>query len=131
MLFLDDRSGTSAITRALQVLGVDLGNNLMAPLEDVNAKGFWEDLDFCALNIGALNALGSDWDHLASIGPNEVERLRENGYFTKAVELLNRKVGKSQVFGFKDPRVAKLLPFWKENFIIDYAQLSPGDTSSS
>jgi hypothetical protein len=111
------RSGTSAITRALRVLGVDLGNNLMGSIEDVNAKGFWEDLDFCALNVEVLNALGSDWDYLAPIGSREVKRLRENGYFYKAVELLSRKVGKSRVFGFKDPRVAKLLPFWQEVFI--------------
>jgi hypothetical protein len=111
------RSGTSAITRALQVVGVELGNNLMPPIEDVNAKGFWEDLDFSALNNELLGALGSDWHHLASIGPDEVERLRENGYFAKAVDLLSQKIGKSQIFGFKDPRVAKLLPFWNEVFI--------------
>ena len=29
------RSGTSAITRGLQVMGVSLGNNLMPPMEDV------------------------------------------------------------------------------------------------
>jgi hypothetical protein len=118
------RSGTSAITRALQVVGVELGSNLMAPIEDVNAKGFWEDIDFCALNIEALSALGSDWDHLASIGPDGVERLRKKGYFARAVELLRQKIGKSRIFGFKDPRVAKLLPFWNEVFI--YCQL---DTS--
>jgi hypothetical protein len=111
------RSGTSAITRALQVVGVELGDNLMPPVEDVNAKGFWEDLDFYALNNELLSALGSDWHYLASIGPNEVERLYKKGYFSKAVELLSQKVGKSRVFGFKDPRVAKLLPFWKEVFI--------------
>ena len=49
------RSGTSAITRGLQVMGVSLGNNLMPPMEDVNAKGFWEDIDLVALNVEILN----------------------------------------------------------------------------
>ena len=34
------RSGTSAITRGLQVMGIDLGNNLMPAMEGVNDKGF-------------------------------------------------------------------------------------------
>src|SRR4029077_19950349 len=44
------------------------------------------------------------------------EALRKKGYFLSAVELLLQKVGDGPTFGFKDPRVAKLLPFWKEVF---------------
>lgn len=108
------RSGTSAITRGLQVVGVDLGNNLMPGMEGVNDKGFWEDLDIYALNNELLSILGSDWHHLTPIGPKDVEALHESGYFAKTVDLLYQKVEKKNVFGFKDPRVAKLLPFWKE-----------------
>ncbi|WP_218131736.1 glycosyltransferase [Nitrosospira multiformis] len=111
------RSGTSAITRGLQVMGVELGDNLMPAVENVNAKGFWEDLDIYALNNELLSLLGSDWHHLTAIGLKDVEALRKSGYFAKAVDLLCQKVEKKNVFGFKDPRVAKLLPFWKEVFI--------------
>jgi glycosyltransferase involved in cell wall biosynthesis len=110
------RSGTSAITRGLQVMGVGLGDKIMPGLED-NVKGFWEDLDFNALNIEMLSVLDSNWHHLAPIEPDDVNTLRKKGYFLRAVELLRTKVGNSPLFGFKDPRVAKLLPFWKEVFV--------------
>ena len=110
------RSGTSAVTRGLQVLGVELGDHLMPPVEGNNPKGFWEDLDINALNIDMLNALSMDWHFLTPIQINDVELLRKRGYLLHAVDLLRNKTSNTQVFGFKDPRVAKLLPFWKEVF---------------
>ena len=50
------RSGTSAMTRGLQVMGVDLGDRMMPPVAGNNAKGFWEDIDLNALNIEMLQA---------------------------------------------------------------------------
>ena len=110
------RSGTSVITRGLKVMGVALGDRLMPPVEGINAKGFWEDIDLCALNNEVLSALGSDWHDLVSIEPSDVQTLRKKGHFPSAVQLLRQKVGSAPIFGFKDPRVAKLLPFWKEVF---------------
>lgn len=110
------RSGTSAITRGLQVFGVELGDRLQAPVEGVNDKGYWEDIDLGALNIEMLSAIQSDWSFLAPVEPADVKVLLKKAYFLRAVESLRRKVGGSPVFGFKDPRVARLLPFWKEVF---------------
>lgn len=110
------RSGTSTLTRALTALGISLGDNLMPAVNDVNSKGFFEDLDINSLNIEMLQALGSDWDRLARVNSNDVERLIQQGYLQRALELLRQKTGDEKVFGFKDPRVAKLLPFWKKVF---------------
>ena len=110
------RSGTSAITRVLQTMGVHLGDNLMPAIEGINDKGFWEDLDINVLNVEILDALGSDWHHLSPLQDADVELLREKGFFLRAVELLRRKMEKSGVFGFKDPRVPRLMPFWKKVF---------------
>ena len=49
------RSGTSAITRGLQVMGVGLGDRMMPAMPD-NVKGFWEDVDLNALNMEMLSA---------------------------------------------------------------------------
>jgi len=111
------RSGTSAITRGLQVMGVDLGDRMTPPAKGENPKGYWEDRDLNALNIEMLSVLGSDWHHLALIDSIDVEILRKQGYLLRALDLLHQKVGKVPIFGFKDPRVAKLLPFWKRVFI--------------
>lgn len=109
------RSGTSVITRGLQVLGVNLGDRFLPPKGD-NQKGFWEDSDINAINIEMLNAVGSDWHHLAAIEAKDIEILRNKGYFLRAVKMLHEKVGDAPTFAFKDPRVAKLMPFWQEVF---------------
>lgn len=110
------RSGTSVITHGLQVMGVNLGNRLMEAHEKINAKGFWEDIDINALDIEMLAFLKSDWHFAANIELSDVELLRKAGYFTRAVKLLRAKMDDSPLFGFKDPRVVKLLPFWKRVF---------------
>ena len=110
------RSGTSAVTRGLQVLGVNLGNQLMSPMIGVNDKGFFEDLEFNSFNIEVLKAIGSDWFYIAPINAVDLEHLRLRGYLLRASELLKRRTSKFDIFAFKDPRVTKLLPFWEEVF---------------
>jgi O-antigen biosynthesis protein len=110
------RSGTSAITRALVALGVDLGNSLLPPDRDINDAGYWEDVDLNQLNMEMLDALQTDWHHLAPLPQDFVARLIEQGFLLRAVDLLRAKVSASSVFGFKDPRVSLLLAFWKKVF---------------
>ena len=52
------RSGTSAITKGLEVLGVNLGDNLLPPKDD-NPKGFFEDRDLVNLNERVLEKIGT------------------------------------------------------------------------
>ena len=110
------RSGTSAVTRGLQVLGVELGDRMMPPAANNNEKGFWEDIDINGLNIEILKEIDSDWDSLAPISVGDIEVLHKAGYVLRAVELLRQKIRGTDIFGFKDPRVARLLPFWMEAF---------------
>ena len=110
------RSGTSAITRGLQVFGANLGERIMPPAEGNNTKGFWEDIDLNALNIEMLKCINSDWFHLAAIESSSIEILHKQGFFIRAVELIQQKLNEITNFAFKDPRVAKLLPFWKTVF---------------
>jgi len=51
------RSGTSAVARVLHESGVRIGRNL-APASDVNAEGFYEDLDVVLLHERMLTELG-------------------------------------------------------------------------
>ena len=114
------RSGTSVITRALKVLGVDLGDRLLSASdgdEGDNDKGYWEDIDLNALNIEMLHAIDKDWFHTSPVTQIDVGILEKKGYFLKAGELLNEKRKDKILFGVKDPRMTKLLPFWKEVFV--------------
>lgn len=110
------RCGTSAITRGLQVLGVHLGNRLMPLDAGNNDKGFWEDIDINALNVEMLSALNNDWHHLSLIKQEDFEVLKRDGFFLRAAELVQQKTVNAPLYGFKDPRISKLLPFWKEVF---------------
>lgn len=109
------RSGTSIITRGLQTMSVELGNRLLPPQDD-NITGFWEDVDINKFNIEMLHILGKDWHFLTPVRQSDVKILRQKGYIQRAVELLQEKTSEVDIFGFKDPRVAKLILFWKEVF---------------
>jgi len=110
------RSGTSAITRGLMVAGVSLGDRLLPAVKGNNDKGFWEDIDVNELNIEMLNSLSSDWHHLSQIRDSDVQILADSGFFLRADDLLRKKLSSISVYGIKDPRIAKLLPFWREVF---------------
>ena len=118
------RSGTSAITRGLQVLGANLGGKLMPPVPGNNDTGFWEDIDINALNIEMLKAVGGDWLSLKPVGIRDVENLQSQGFLLHAIELLREKMNVNALFAFKDPRVAKLLPFW--NQVAEHLRLNAG-----
>lgn len=110
------RSGTSAITRSLTTMGLSLGDHLMPALPGNNDKGFWEDLDINALNIDIQKFLNSDWHFLSALSTADIAKLEGAGFITRACDLLRKKIDSFNNFGLKDPRIAKLLPFWKVVF---------------
>ncbi len=110
------RSGTSAITRGLQVLGIDLGTRLLAAEAGNNEKGFWEDIDVTAFNVDLLAALGHDWHTLTPIQPAELQNEAIASLKLRAAQLLRGKMMDIDWFGLKDPRISRLMPFWLEVF---------------
>lgn len=110
------RSGTSAITRGLKALGVELGERMMIPLPDQNAKGFWEDSDIYELDEKILAALGRTWHSLSLIEPAEWQKPALKNLEKQALELVGSRVARYPLWGFKDPRTARLLPFWQPVF---------------
>ncbi|MGJ8668077.1 MAG: glycosyltransferase [Oceanococcus sp.] len=101
------RSGTSAVTRFLNLLGADLPSKLLAAAPNNNELGFWESLDFQAFNDELLTKHLSRWDDWSQLdvefSANEQESLRS---------LLLSHFESSQVFVLKDPRICRLLPAW-------------------
>lgn len=111
------RSGTSVIARALKALGVELGTQFAVPHDKWNPTGFWEDKDIVyKINRGVLYALQQHWmsvrlcDEL-DLSHKDIQKMK-----AKAVELLQTRMKTVNEWGFKDPRTAKLLPFWQEVF---------------
>lgn len=110
-----ERSGTSAITKGLESLGVFLGSTLI-PGNNFNEKGFWEDTDFHSLNFEILNSFSGRYRRLVPLNKKEVTFLFEKGFQKKAIQLLHQKLPTDCPLGVKDPRFALLLPFWKKIF---------------
>lgn len=109
------RSGTSVITRALNLLGVDLGveQHMHKPRAD-NPSGFWENGNVVALNDELLRRHGGTWDEPPVLPPYwqfapELEDCRR-----RARELIRTEFGLSPLWGWKDPRTCLTLPFWMQ-----------------
>lgn len=106
------RSGTSALTRVISLLGADLPSNLMPAREDNNEAGFWESTDIAVLNDQLLETLDSSWDDwtacdLSRLAPDDLQRFEQ-----RALEILERDFSGSAIFVLKDPRICRLIGFW-------------------
>jgi len=110
------RSGTSVITRSLKVLGVELGERLIAGIPENNEKGFYEDAEINAFDNELLQELGHDWHTLTPVLPNELATPAVGEFKLRAVEILRNKLSTTNCFGLKDPRIPRLLPFWQDVF---------------
>ncbi|WP_322073406.1 hypothetical protein [Burkholderia cepacia] len=110
------RSGTSATTRGLKALGVELGERLMEANAYFNAKGYWEDVDLHAVNLELEREVGGDWDMLGPMRVDEVARGKRDELHGRAVVLLRERLAGGAPFGFKDPRTTRVLPFWQPVF---------------
>jgi hypothetical protein len=65
------RSGTSAITKGLELFGMDLGQNLLAANE-YNPKGYFEDNQLVNINDNILRKSGSLWSALQFLEPADL-----------------------------------------------------------
>jgi hypothetical protein len=116
------RAGTSVMARALQALGVDLGDRLMSADVRMNARGFFEDLDIVKLDDTLLELAGADWKSIALLGDVDWRTPQYADAAADARALLASRFATNN-FGFKDPRVPRLLPFWQQRF----AEIGIGD----
>ena len=107
------RSGTSAVTGVLNLLGVDLGSNLMAPAQDNNETGFWEHLDIYETNEKLLQGLNSSWDDVRSFPDGWLRSNQAELYKLEIISILERDFANSPFWAVKDPRICRFLPLWR------------------
>ncbi len=106
------RSGTSALARGLQMLGVYLGNDFISPKPD-NPTGYWEDRNIYEINERLLAIFGLKWEEVALIDEAGWDAPEVEGLRTEAVAYLKSQFVSHPLWGFKDPRTIRLLPFWR------------------
>src|SRR5687768_1847720 len=111
------RSGTSAIARGLKTLGIHLGEKFGEADKTWNPTGFWEDLDIVyKINRGVLFELDYSWMSVSLITHKQFNQVPLLELKKTAAQLIKERIANNPNWGFKDPRTAKILPFWQEVF---------------
>lgn len=106
------RSGTSAVARGLRALSVCMGDNVFDAQPD-NPTGYWEDKTVVEINQRVLATLGLKWDDSALIRREQFDHYRIRLLELAAVRYLKSAFASEPLWGFKDPRTIRLLPFWR------------------
>ncbi len=110
------RSGTSALTGSLGLLGVALGDEMRAPHEGVNAKGYWEHLGILRVHERLLEHLRSSWDDVRPLPEGWWKEPSVTPFRREIVAVLRRDFASSPVWAVKDPRTCRLVPLWLDAF---------------
>ena len=109
------RSGTSTVARAINLLGVPLGDEAkMMPASADNTEGYWEHLEIYDLQNRLMARLERGWD---TAGPLPVGWLQSEIVQPFKVELARivaANFGGLPLWAWKEPQTCLLLPLWRE-----------------
>jgi len=106
------RSGTSIVTRAVQAVGVDLGNDFKPPSRK-NPTGFFEDAALLKLSKRLRRTLGLRPDSLRLLDDSVWTSAAVMPFYEEFAATIRRRFGHAPVWGFKYGRTMRLLPFWE------------------
>ena len=105
------RSGTSTITRCLNLVGMDVGPHLLVP-DGGNSKGYWEHADAVRINDALLDSLGLSLRSLDPLPENWMTSAAAVTARAEIRELVLRDFTGVPLWGIKDPRMCRLAPLW-------------------
>ena len=105
------RSGTSALTKGLEALGIGLGDTIIPAAAD-NPKGYWEDRLVLAINKALLERCDIAWNDLRIVEEGEFLDPALGDLADQAAKLFADRIAAYGNWGFKDPRTVRVLPFW-------------------
>ena len=105
------RSGTSALTRVLNLLGCGLAKEVLGG-DPTNETGHWEPRKIILFNDELLESAGSAWDDWTACSPDWFTSPIAEEFQEKAVRIFADEYGTQRLTVMKDPRLARLLPFW-------------------
>ena len=109
------RSGTSSAAGTLIRLGGGAPKHLMAPNVN-NEKGYCESSVIKALNDAILAAGGSDWKDWRKFDLDKIDALAANALRARAKRALVGEFGGVGLAVMKDPRICRLMAFWRPVF---------------
>ena len=107
------RSGTSAVTRMLNLCGATLGHHLLPPKPD-NERGFWENETFLELHEKVLAQWNLRWHDVAQFPPDWRQSPAARRFTTALRHAFATEFGDSRFALVKDPRLSLLAPLWTD-----------------
>ena len=105
------RSGTSALTRVLSLMGARLPGEILQP-NAFNPKGYWEPQSIIATNDDVLDTIDASWDG-PFVDASKHRSLIQSGLVDRAAKALAQAYDQSAAaIVVKDPRCTLLAEFW-------------------
>lgn len=105
------RSGTSALTKMVSLLGCDLPKTIM-DASPTNETGHWESNRIMELNDRLLESAGTSWNDWVEFNTNWSESPKADSFRREAQAVLESEFGDSPLFVIKDPRICRMPTFW-------------------
>lgn len=102
------RSGTSALTRIINLMGFSAPKTLMAATE-ANEAGFWESEVFMDLDERILKACGHKWSSRKRLQKDVMVAARRSGLLDEVRRALADEYGDVPAIVLKDPRISRLM----------------------
>ena len=106
------RSGTSALSRTLNLVGCEMSEVLVGGDQRGNERGHWESQRINELNNEILASAGSRWDDWEAINPSWYASPLYAKYFEQARETLKLEFPTAPLYVIKDPRFCRLMDLW-------------------
>jgi len=106
------RSGTSALTRLLNLHGATLPEALIGPAPE-NQTGHWEPETLVSLNDEILAAAGRSWQDPRAFPQDWFNSPEAAAFAAKLADTLRTEFGDAPLSVMKDPRLCLLLPLWR------------------
>ncbi len=109
------RSGTSSITRAINLLGADLGEETkISGTGPDNPLGFWEHQDIVDFHIRLLDHFKRTWDTVAPLPDHWHQSESVKPFKAELARLVKDQFAGHVHWVWKDPRTCLFMPLWRE-----------------
>lgn len=105
------RSGTSAWTRVLNLLGADLPKTLIGSGPG-NERGHWEPARLVKIHDSMLDGIATRWDDWRALDWDRLAPRQRVGYRRQIAGVIGEEFGRSPLMVIKDPRICRLIPFY-------------------
>lgn len=105
------RSGTSALTRVISLLGAKLPNDLLGA-NPTNPAGHWEPQRLVSLHDAMLAEAGSRWDDWRAFDLSLLGSERARHYVAEMRRILTDDFSGADLIVLKEPRISRFAPIY-------------------